>query len=105
MTNTYRALTPAAVAAYDEGVFDLDLSPSQERDLLDAGLVELVPRKYRVLSNNFAAGKQDTVIEAAYLVEIEQAYLNGGHLERIDPPATKGGTKKTAAPAGDEKED
>lgn len=104
MTNTYRALTPAAVAAYDEGVFDRDFTPVEERDALNSGLIELVPRKYRVLSNNFAAGEQDSVIEAAYLVEIEHALIQGGHIERV--AASKGGsTKKTAAPAGDEKKE
>lgn len=104
MTNTYRALTPAAVAAYSDGVFELDLSPAQERDLLDSGLVELAPRRYRVLSNNFAAGEQDAEIEAAYLVEIEDALISGGHLERV--PASKGGsTKKTATAADEKKED
>lgn len=100
MTNTYRALTPAAVAAYAEGVFELDLTPTQERDLLDSGLVELVPRRYKVLSNNFSAADLGTEIEAAYLFEIEQAYLNGGHLERVDAKPTK----KTAA-ADQKKED
>lgn len=101
MSNTYRALTPAAVAAYSDGVFELDLTPVQERDLLDSGLVELAPRKYRVLSNNFAAGKQDTEIEAAYPVELEQALLAGGHLERVDAKPTK----KTASAGNEKKED
>lgn len=89
MTNTYRALTPAAVAAYDEGVFERDFSPADEQDALGSGLIELVPRTYKVLSNNFAAAEQGAEIEAAYPVEIEQAYLSGGHLERIDPKPAK----------------
>lgn len=97
MTNTYRALTPAAVAAYADGVFERDFSPSEERDVLDAGLLELVPRKYKVLSNNFAAGKQGAVIEGVYLVELEQALIQGGHLERVDDKP-----KKKAAAAADE---
>lgn len=101
MTNTYRALTPAATAAYDKGVFERDFTAAEERDVLNSGLLELVPRKYRVLSNNFAAGEQDSEIEAAYLVEIEQALIQGGHIERVaDKP-----TKKTAAAAGDEKKE
>ena len=101
--NTYRALTPAAVAAFEDGVFDRDFTPTEERDWLDSGLLELVPRSYRVLSNNFAAGEQGSEVEAAYPVEIEQALIQGGHIERV---AAKGGsTKKTAAAAGDKKED
>jgi hypothetical protein len=85
MTNTYRALTPAAVAAYADGVFERDFTPSEEQDVLKSGLLELVPRRYRVLSNNFAAGKQESEIEAAYPVEIEQALIQGGHIERVEP--------------------
>lgn len=102
MSNTYRALSPAAVAAYAEGVFERDFTPSQEQDVLNSGLIELVPRKYRVLSNNFAAGELDSEIEAAYPVEIEQALIQGGHIARVDPPAKP--TKKTAS-AGDEKKE
>lgn len=104
MSNTYKALTPGAIAAYDEGVFERDFTPSEEQDVLNSGLLELVPRKYKVLSNNFAAGEQGSEIEAAYLVEIEQALIQGGHIERV--AAAKGGTtKKTAAAAGDEKKE
>ena len=91
MTNTYRALTPAAVAAYDDGVFERDFTPADEQDVLNSGLLALVPRKYKVLSNNFAAADQGSEIEAAYPVEIEQALIQGGHLERVDdkPKTTK----------------
>jgi len=96
MTNTYKALSPAAVAAFEDGVFERDFTPAEEQDWLDSGLLELVPRKYKVLSNNFAAAGQGEEIEAAYLVEIEQAHLQGGHLERVDPkPAAK---KKAESP-------
>lgn len=96
MTNTYKATSPAAVAAFDGGVFERDFTPAEEQDWLSSGLLELVPRKYKVLSNNFEAGKQGDEIEAAYLVEIEHAYLRGGHLERIDPKPV---AKKKAEPA------
>lgn len=89
MTNTYKATSPAAVAAFDDGVFERDFTPSEEKDWLDSGLLVLVPRKYKVLSNNFEAGKQGDEIEAAYLIEIEQAHLQGGHLERVDPKPAK----------------
>lgn len=102
MTNTYRALSPAAVAAYADGVFERDFTPVEERDALGSGLIELVPRKYRVLSNNFEAGEQDSEIEAAYLVEIEAALIQGGHIERVAPKVS---TRKTAAVAADEKKE
>jgi hypothetical protein len=94
MSNTYRALSKAAEAMYADGVFEHDFTPDGEQDALNSGLLELVPRKYKVLSNNFAAGEQGSEIEAAYPMEIEQAYLTGGHLERINPPTEKPAAKK-----------
>lgn len=99
MTNTYRALSKAAEAALSEGVFERDFTPTEEKDWLDSGLVELVPRTYRVLSNNYSAGKQGDTFDAAYLVEIEQALIAGGHLERVDTP------KAADKPAPKKKED
>lgn len=92
--NTYKALTPAAEAAFSAGVFERDFTPTEERDHLDSGLLELVPRTYKVLSNNFSAGQQGDTFEAAYLVEIEQALIQGGHIERVDEVKPK--AKKTA---------
>jgi len=92
--NRYRALTPHAEAVYAPGVFELDLSPSDEADRLASGLIELVPRTYRVLSRNFADGAQGETIEAAYVVEIEAAHIAGGHLERVDEPVDAEPPKK-----------
>jgi hypothetical protein len=97
MTNTYRAITDTGVAMYADGVFDLDLNATEEQDALASKHIELVPRKYKVLSDNFAAGRQGETIEAAYLVDIEQALIQGGHLERVDDKP-----KKKAAAASDE---
>jgi hypothetical protein len=89
MTNTYRALSPAAEAAYESGVFEREFSPSEEADVLASGLVEIVPRKYKVLSNNYAAGKQGDVVTLALLVDHEAALVSGGHLKRVDEPEPK----------------
>jgi hypothetical protein len=98
MTNTYRALSPAARAAFDDGVFDREFTPAEEQDWLASGLLELVPRTYRVLSNNYAAAKQGETFEGALLKENEGALISGGHIERVDPPrpteAVKAATKK-----------
>jgi hypothetical protein len=91
MSNTYRATTEAAEAAFSVGVFECDFTPAEERDRLDSGLLELVPRTYRVLSNNYAAGAQGDLVDLALLVEHESALVQGGHIERVDKPAT---TKK-----------
>jgi hypothetical protein len=82
--NTYRATSPAAERVYGAGVVELDLSVTEEQDALGSGLLEQVPRTYRVLSDNFAAGEQGSNIDAAYPVETEAALISGGHLERVD---------------------
>jgi hypothetical protein len=87
--NTYKALTTAAVAAFADGVFEREFTAVQEKDALDAGLLEIVPRTYKVLSNNFAEGAQGDEVQLALLVEQESALLQGGHIERVDKPATK----------------
>lgn len=89
MSNTYRALTPAAEAVYAAGVFKWNFTPADEQDALNSGLVEIVPRTYRVLSNNYAAGSQGDLVELALLVEPEAALIAGGHIERVDKPPTQ----------------
>jgi hypothetical protein len=87
MANTYRALTPAAVGAFAEGVFEREFTATEEKDWLDSGLIELVPRTYRVLSANYAVAQGQT-FEAALLKENEAALISGGHIERVDKPPT-----------------
>lgn len=94
MTGQYRAVTPAGVAAYGEDVFDAEYTALEEFDLLRSGAVEIAPRPYRVLSDNYQAGAPGDVFEAAFPVEIEAALISGGHIERVrrdaqptvDPP-------------------
>lgn len=90
MANTYKALSPAAVAMFDEGVFEREFSPSEERDWLASGLIELVPRKYLVLSNNYAGAPQGETFDGALLVEQEAALIQGGHIERVTATKKKG---------------
>jgi len=93
MTNTYRALSDSTKAAFADGVFEREFTPTEERDWLASGLVELVPRKYKVLSNNYDAGKQGSTVEAALLVELEAALIAGGHIERVGPETDKATTE------------
>jgi hypothetical protein len=79
---------------YSDGVFEHEFTPVEEQDALGAGLVQLVPRSYRVLSNNYTAGEQGSLVELALLKEHEQALIQGGHLERVDKPAAKAAEKK-----------
>lgn len=97
MSNTYRALSPAAEAAFAEGVFEADFSPAEESDRLASGLLEIVPRAYKVLSNNYTGGEQGEVVDLALLVEQEAALIQGGHIERVEKAPAKKASKKSEA--------
>jgi hypothetical protein len=84
MMNTYRALSVAAKSQYGEEPVELDLSVVDEKDALDGGHLELVPRKYKVLSNNFSGGPEGGEYVGALLKENEAALIAGGHIERVD---------------------
>lgn len=94
MTNTYKATSVVGEHYFGKGVSDLDLSVSEEQDALGSHHLEIVPRTYRVLADNYAAGKQGDLVELALLKEHEQALIQGGHLERVDKPAAKAAQKK-----------
>ena len=90
MSNTYRALTPQAEAVFAPGVFEADFSPMEEKDRIDGGLIEIVPRAYRVLTDNFSGGPQGAEYKGALRIEVEQALIQGGHIERVgDDPVLK----------------
>lgn len=96
MSNTYRALTVQAEGVFAPGVFEHEFTPAEERDWLGSGLVEIVPRTYRVLSTNLAAGEQGELVELALLVEHEAVLIAGGHIERVDDPSPKKSATKKA---------
>lgn len=115
MTNTYKATSEVGKHYYGDSVAELDLSPAEERDALQGGHLELVPRTYRVLSDNYEAGEQGALVELALLKEIEAALMQGGHIERVDelpgsnevaagPSAAVPGDEKPATKAADKKE-
>jgi hypothetical protein len=99
---TYRAVSDRGRAIFGEDTFDADFGAVEEQDHLVADL-EIVPRPYKVLSDNYEAGKQGDTVELALPVEIEAALVSGGHLERIEPEP-KPAKKKTAAKAAEQKE-
>lgn len=86
MSNTYRALSILAKSEHGEDPVDLDLTVMEERDALEGGHLEIAPRKYRVLSDNYEAGKQGAVVDLALLKENEAALIAGGHIERVEEP-------------------
>lgn len=80
-SNQYRASGPWAAKHGDE-VLDLELGVAEEADLLARGELEIVPRQYRVLSENYQV-PQGEVFEGAFPIETEAALINGGHIERV----------------------
>ncbi len=93
MSNIYIAKTPAAEAAFFVGEFEHEFSVTQERDLVASGLIEIVPRRYRVLTDTPVHGvtalDKDPTFEAALLIEQEAALVAGGHIERVVTPPAK----------------
>ena len=90
--NTYRAVSDRAKALNGEDDFEAELTPAEEADQLSAGHLEIVPRAYKVLTNNYSAGKQGDVVDLALPVETESALIAGGHIERVDKKSAS--TKK-----------
>jgi len=89
MSNTYRATSDRAKAQYGEDVVEREFTPSDEADMVSAGHLEIVPRPYKVLVNNYAEGEQGDVVDLALPVENEAALVSGGILERVDPVKPK----------------
>lgn len=89
MANTYKALSKAAEAAFSVGTFEAEFTATEEQDWLSAGVLAIVPRTYRVLTNNYSAAKQGETFTGALLVEQEAALIQGGHIERVDPRKAK----------------
>jgi hypothetical protein len=89
VTNTYLPISERAKTLLGSDVVELDLTATEEKDQLDAGHLEIAPRTYKVLSNNFSAAAQGKPFEAAYPVETEAALIQGGHIERADAPVSK----------------
>ena len=86
--NTYRATSVYGKATFGEADFEQEFTPANEGDHLSAGHLEIVPRTYRQLSNNYEATEQGETFKAAFLVEIEAALIRGGHIERVDSKPT-----------------
>ena len=86
MSNRYKPVSDRAKATYGEGEFEAVLSPAEEQDAVSSGHLERVPRRYKVLSDNYTAAgvAQGQTFEATYPVENEAALIFGGHIERVD---------------------
>ncbi len=97
--NTYRVLLPLLVhtedGAYAQGEeFDKDFSEEEETANLRSGLLELVPRRYKVLAA-FDGHPEGEEVEAAIPLGREAQLAEGGFLERVEEkPAPKPRKKK-----------
>lgn len=88
MTNQYKATSAYGKAIFGEDVFDGDFTAGEEKDHLDGGHLELVPRDYEVTSDDFSGGPKGSMYTAALVKEIEESLIAGYHLVRKDaePP-------------------
>jgi hypothetical protein len=105
MANKYRPVSVVGKATYGEEEFEADLSASEELDALSGGHLELVPRTYRVLSDNYTAAGQGETFLAVYPVENEAALISGGHIERVDPEPLVPTEPGTVVPASKKKKE
>ena len=93
MSNIYRPVSDRAKAQYGSDDVERDLSAADESDMLAAGHLEIVPRPYKILVNNYEAGDQGDTVDLALRVDQEAALVSGGILERVEAKKT---AKKTA---------
>jgi hypothetical protein len=98
--NTYRVLLPVLVnGEFGQGdEFDYEFTVDEEKTNVESGLLEVVPRKYRVLVDTEVYGVRgsdlDPTFEAAMLIEQESMLTVGGHIQRVEDPPAKRTTKK-----------
>jgi hypothetical protein len=107
--NRYRNRLPLLVhtedGSYAQGEeFDKEFTVEEERENLSSGLLEIVPRKYRVIGDSevfeIKATADDPTFEAAFPIENEAALIQAGHIERVDEVA-KPKRKKKGVTDGD----
>jgi hypothetical protein len=92
VTNRYRVLLPLLVhveegsfGQFDE--FGHEFTEEDERVNVESGLLEIVPRCYRVVGGSEVHGVQPGEILTIGLLAGQEALLvAGGHIERVDDP-------------------
>lgn len=97
MGRRYVPLSEWARAIYGPDEFEAEFVATDERDLVLAGHIEVVPTRYVVMSDNFAAAPLDAEYEGA--LTMEQEAMLAGHLKRVDDeaPPKKRAAKKASA--------
>lgn len=84
MKNDYRVLLPLQVNGHAQGeVFEHEFTAEEEADVLAKGLLEIVPRPYKVIGPRAVFETEPGEhFEAALRIENEAALIDGGHIER-----------------------
>jgi hypothetical protein len=95
MSNHYRVLLPLQVHTPDGSYgqneeFEHEFTEDEEAANVNNGLLEIVPRRYKVIGGSHVyetpPGEE---FEAAMLMGQEAALLAGGHIERVDAAPKK----------------
>lgn len=98
--NRYRAVHPSYVAIHGTEPFDHEFdTPTEEADALR--VLEIVPRRYRVIGPNAVDGHSPgDEFDAALTMGREAQLTAGGHIERVEsasvPKAKKAPAKRAA---------
>jgi len=92
MTNKYRVLLPLLVSteagAYAQGeIFEKDFTEDEERTNVESGLLESVPRRYKVIGESVVhdTAPGDT-FEAGLLLGNEAQLIASGNIQRVGGP-------------------
>ena len=88
--NRYRVLLPLQVhtadGSYAQGEeFEKDFSVAEEAANLDSGLLEIVPREYKVIGGSVVLGAQPDEVFMAAIPKGQEELLLGNHLELVEP--------------------
>jgi hypothetical protein len=98
--NRYRVRLPLLVhtedGSYSQGEeFEKEFSEEDERTNLESGLLAIVPRKYKVISDSVVHDTQPGgEFEAAIPVGQEALLVAVGHIERVDKPVKESKKKE-----------
>ena len=100
MSNTYRVLLPLLVdGEHKQGdVFEKEFdTPEDEEANLRSGLLEIVPRTYKVVGGSKVSDTDPgSEFEGAYTMGQESMLIAGGHIERVKEKPVKQAAKKGA---------
>lgn len=89
--NTYRVLLPVLVnGEHGQGdIFEHEFTADDEATNLQSGLIEIVPRRYKVVGASIVhATEPGGTFSAAFTIGQEAALMEAGHIERVETKAS-----------------